>query len=291
MKKIEENTTIDKKDLKEIKIELLDYAKERINIEVENTLKKVEKRLVRRKNIKIIKRDIIIILLLALCCFLSYELYDTGFFNKYFVKEALIKEDDDKNKIEKPQEDIIKEDLKEKHKNALNNISIKKTSKYLNEYYSGNLTNELKLELTLNLIPLDKIEIDEDTFIISNIIMKEYFNNLFNSSYKASSFTYGSNKIKYLKNQEVYLTNNEIKKSDNKIKRIFTDVQENNDEVIINTVEYIVDNDKVINILTKEEVLESENDVLKNQDKLNKMEYYLTFKDGAYKLANIKEID
>ena len=57
MKKIEENTVIDKKDLKEIKLELLDYAKVRIDIEVENSLKKVEKKIVKRKNIKIIKRD------------------------------------------------------------------------------------------------------------------------------------------------------------------------------------------------------------------------------------------
>ena len=40
MKKIEENTIIDKKDLKEIKLELLDYAKVRIDIEVENSLKR-----------------------------------------------------------------------------------------------------------------------------------------------------------------------------------------------------------------------------------------------------------
>ncbi len=290
MKKIEENTVIDKKDLKEIKLELLDYAKVRIDIEVENSLKKVEKKIIRGKNIKIIKRDIMIILLLALCGFLTYELYDNGFFNKYLVKDVTtIKEDSEKQ--DKQEETLIKEDLKEKHKHALDNINIKHNSKYLNEFYSGNLTDELKLELTLNTIPTKEIEKDEDTFIVSNNIMEEYFNNLFNSSYKAISFNYGSNKIKYLKKQEVFITSNEIKKNDNKIARIITDVQEKNNEIVISTVEYIVDNNKVINILTKEEVLDNIDDVPKNQDKLNKIEYYLTFKDGAYKLANIKEID
>ncbi len=290
MKKIEENTVIDKKDLKEIKLELLDYAKVRIDIEVENSLKKVEKKIVKRKNIKIIKRDIMIILLLALCGFLAYELYNTGYFNKYLVKDVTTFKED-KEKQDKQEEPICKEDLKEKHKHALDNISIKHNSKYLNEYYSGNLTDELKLELTLNTIPTKEIEKDEDTFIVSNNIMEEYFNNLFNSSYKAISFNYGSNKIKYLKKQEVFITSNEIKKNDNKIARIITDVQEENNEVIVSTIEYIVDNNKVINILTKEEVLDNIDDVLKNQDKLNKMEYYLTFKDSTYKLANIKEID
>lgn len=286
MKKIEENKVIDKKDLKELRIEILDYAKERIDIEVENSLKKVEKKIVKRKNIKIIKRDIMIVLLLVLCSFLTYELYDMGFFNKYLVKETANKTESEE-KQDKQDEVIIKEDLKEKHKHALDNISIKSNSKYINDYYNGNLTNELKLELTLNLIPLDKIENDEENYLIDNSTMEEYFNKLFNSSYKASSFSYGSNKVKYLKKQEVYLASDEITKNESKIKKIITDVQENDDEIIISTIEYIVDNNKVINILTQEEILDNENEVLKNKDKLTKLDYYLTIRDNSYRLNKI----
>lgn len=286
-KKLEENKVIDDKTLKEIKIELLDYAKDRIDIEVENSLKKIEKKIVKRKNIKIIKRDITIIILLVLGCFLSYELYNTGYFNKYLVKEQAVEKVE---KEETPKEEIIKEDLIEKHKNALNNISIKHNSKYLSDFYSGNLTSELRLELTLNTIPTEEIEIDEDIFIISNATMEEYYKQLFDSSYKASSFTYGSNKIKYLKNQKAYLSSNEITKSTSKIKRIITDVNEVDNEVIVSTIEYIVDNDKVINILSKEEVTDNEKDVLKDKNKLNRLEYLLTIKDNNYKLKSIKQI-
>lgn len=291
-KKLEENTIMNEKDLKEIKIELLDYAKNRIDIEIENALKKVEKKIVKRKNIKIIKRDITIALLLALGCFLSYELYNTGYFNKYLVKDTVSKEvESDIETTSKEQEEIIKEDLIEKHKNALDNISIKHNSKYLSDFYSGNLTSELKLEITLNTIPTEEIEIDEDTFIINNATMEEYYKQLFDSSYKASSFNYGSNKIKYLKNQEVYLTSSDIAKSTSKIKRIITDVNEVDNEIIVSTIEYIVDNDKVINILSKEEVTENVDDVLKIKDKLNKLEYHLTIKDNIYKLKSIKQIN
>lgn len=293
-KKLEENTIMNEKDLKEIKIELLDYAKNRIDIEVENSLKKVEKKIVKRKNIKIIKRDITIALLLALGCFLSYELYNTGYFNKYLVKETITSKENESNNVEntsKEQEEVIKEDLLEKHKNVLDNISIKHNSKYLSDFYSGNLTSELKLEITLNTIPTEEIEIDEDTFIISNATMEEYYKQLFDSSYKAITFNYGSNKIKYLKNQEVYLTSSDISKSTSKIKRIITDVSEVDNEIIVSTVEYIVDNDKIINILSKEEVTENVDDVLKVKDRLNKLEYHLTIKDNIYKLKSIKQIN
>lgn len=283
-KKLEENKVIDDKTLKEIKIELLDYAKNRIDIEVENSLKKIEKKIVKRKNIKIIKRDITIIILLALGCFLSYELYNTGYFNKYLVKEQAVEKVE---KEETPKEEIIKEDLIEKHKNALNNISIKHNSKYLSDFYSGNLTSELRLELTLNTIPTEEIEIDEDIFIISNATMEEYYKQLFDSSYKASSFNYGNNKVKYLKNQEIYLISSDITKSNSKIKRIITDVKEVDNEIIVSTTEYIVDNDKVINIVSKEEVSESVDDILKVKDKLNKLEYHLIIKDNNYMLKSI----
>lgn len=294
-KRIEENTIIDKKDLKEIKIELLDYAKDRIGIEVENSFKKIEKKIVKRKNIKIIKRDITIIILLTLICFMTYELYNIGYFNKYLVKDTTtikeVEEENETSTISEEQDKVMKEDLKEKHQHALDNISIKHNSKYLNDYYNGNLTNELKLELTLNTVPTEEIEIDEDTFIINNTIMEEYYNKLFDLSYQASSFNYGSNKIKYLKNQELYLTSSEITKSTSKIKRIITDINEDNNEIIVRTIEYIVDNDKVINILSKEEITENENNVLKVKDKLNKLEYHLTNKDSIYKLKSIKQID
>lgn len=283
-KKIEEKKSINEKDLKEIKIELLDYAKNRIDIEVENSFKKIEKKIVKRKNIKIIKRDITIIILLALICFLSYELYNTGYFNKYLIKEQVVEKVE---KEETPQEEIEKEDLKEKYKDSLNNIYIKSNSKYLNDYYNGNLTNELRLELTLNTIPNEAIEKDEDTYILSNKVMEEYYSKLFDSSYKASSFNYGSNKIKYLKNQEVYLISSDITKSNSKIKRIITDVKEVDKEIIVSTIEYIVDNDKVINIISKEEVTDNEKDVLKEKNKLNRLEYHLTIKDNNYKLKSI----
>lgn len=289
-KKIEENKVINEKDLKEIKLDILDYVKSRIDIEIENSFKKIEKKIVKRKNIKIIKRDITIVLLLVLVCFMSYELYNTGYFNKYLAKNVTVSNDTQKEETNIEEQKVVKEDLLKKHKKALDNIVLNYNSKYLKDYYNGNLINELKLELTLATIPTDEMETDEETLIINSATMEKYYNQLFDSTYKAISFNYGSNKIKYLKNQEVYLASKDITKNNNKIKRFITNVDEVGNEVTISVIEYIVDNDKIINILSNEEVANSDEDILKIKDNLNKLEYHLTIKDDTYILKNIKKI-
>lgn len=284
------------KDINEIKEELLLYTKDRIDIEVQNSFKKIEKKVVNRKNGKIFRRDILIIILIGIMCFLTYELYNTGYFNKYLVKLENNTSTESKNEVLENQNNndkIVKEDLVSKHKDALNKFKISSDSIYLKDFYNGKLSNELKLYLCFSSLSKDAMQTDDGTLIINEDDLISTYKKLFNDDYQAISFNYSNLRFKYLKSQNIYLAYGELKSSKNNIKRIIKDVEENDDEIIITTIEAIVDNDKVINILTNKEIDDYKNDtsLIANQSKLNKMKYCFKLVNKEYYLENISALN
>lgn len=283
-KKNDETQALDtiKKELienfnKEIKASLIDEIDEHINkkvsIEIKNELEKSNKKLLNYKNRKIIVRDIIIIILLAVIIYLLYLLKNNNYFDKYFITnnnnqipvQETIKEEKEEIKEIKPSLD----DLKEKYSYLLNNIYLNESSTYINNLYDGNLTKEIKQYFIINTIDISN---DDDYNIIDNNVFKNTYNNLFNDSYEPLNFNYNDNLIRYISKLNSYISDKPITKEDTSIIKEIINIEENDNEIKITTIEGLKQEDKILNILSKEEICNI-TEIKDNQDKLNKLTY------------------
>ena len=271
-------------DLSGIKEELTDYIDIQLKKELNAELEKSNKRLIREKNKKIFWNNVIIIILLAIIIFLLYLLYKNNYFDKYLNNNAasntvnVSKNVDEDDFIDKEKEPTLDE-LKEKYANLLDNYIISENSIYIKDYYSANLSNELMLYLTLNRINFDDLTIYEDYNVIDEDIIKKEYESLFEDKYISVSFDYNNNKVRFLKKLNSYITDNILKKEESNIKREIIDIKVKNDSVIISTVEGLIKDNKLYNIVSNKEINSYKKDNLVSyKDKLNTVIY--TFKDG-----------
>ena len=197
------------------------------------------------------------------------------------------KEENINNKTEEPKkEEISLEDLIKKYGSYLNNIVISENSDYLNDFYEGNLTTELKNYIAFNLINLEDLEKEEDYNIIPDELVAENYKNIFEDKYVNKSFKYNGETIKYISSLKSYITDKILDSEETNIKREIIHIETKDNKVVITTVEGIVKNKKLYNVISKEEVKEYDNKKLSNYvDSLNKVSYIFN-EDG--KLENIE---
>lgn len=285
--KIEKSETV---DLKQIKEELTKYVDEKINTDFIKEIDKSNKRLIKEKNKKVFFRDIIVIILLCLSGFLSYELYRLGYFNKFMIKVDNNKNEREEsidNQIEETKkEEISLEELIKKYGSYLNNVVISENSDYLNDFYEGNLTTELKNYIAFNLVNFTDFETEEDYNIISDDLIAKSYENIFEDKYTTKTFKYNGETIKYISSLKSYITDKILDSEETNIKREIINIETKDNKVVITTVEGIVKNKKLYNVISKEEVKEYDNKKLSNYvDSLNKVSYIFN-EDG--KLENIE---
>ena len=286
----------EKADGDKIKEELERYVDEKINKTFIDELDKANRRLIREKSRKIIWKNIVILILLALCGFLLYLLFSNNYFDKYFNKNDNESSEQEKKEEKKDENDVkpsptpnptptatprvpTLDELKKEYGSLLDNYYVTDSSSYLVDFYSGNLSDDLKKYITLNTLDFDKIKKEEDYQIISNDEFKEAYESLFSDEYEASTFDYDDNKIRYVSKMDSYMTSEYLEKEDNLIKREITNIKVDGKEVIIETVEGIIKEGKLYEIINNTLVEEYKEDSLVNyKDKLNTVIY--TFKDG-----------
>ena len=272
-------------DLTGIKDELKEYVDLQIKKGFNEELEKANKRLIREKNKKIIFKNITIIILLALVCFLLFLLYKANYFNKYFTNDNVVSENvvekTEKEKVEE-KEEVTLQTLINQYSYLLDNIYIDENSIYISDYYNGKLTNEIKSYIALNNLGSEHIDNVEDYNMFSEDNFKETYLKIFND-FKNVSFDYNGNKIRYLSMMNSYISNTLITNNGTNIKREIVDIKVG-DNIVITTVEGLVIDNKLYNITDNAEILDYNNeDLNKYKNVLNKVVY--TFKDG--KLINI----
>lgn len=291
-------------DILEIKNDLVKYIDDELDKKIDSLftqkirnefieeIDNSNRRLIREKNKKIFFRNIVIILLIIIIGYLSYLLYDSGYFDKYFNKENnIVEKDNNKNNDNNSDREVIidkgdtLEELKEEYGYLLDNIIISKNSKYLNDFYNGNLSDELKKYLTLSLFNFDKLEVEDDYNIISSNTFSIAYNKLFDGDIVNSNFDYNGNKIRYFSKLDSYVTDSILIRDDSLISREITNVSVNGEEVIIEAIEGLIEDDKLYNVLTLEEIDYNGDYLTNHQDMLNKVKY--TFKND--KLISIEK--
>ena len=265
----EENIKEEKINLDGIKKELTEYVDEKIRLELVDNIENAHKKVIREKNYKILWRDFLVLLLLGICGFLVYTLYNINYFELTLNKNSNTQNtnviEENKENVEVVVEPTLDE-LKSKYSYLIDKVIISDESIYIEDFYNGNMTKELKNYLTLNLVDFDTLTVQDDYNIINEFNFTEKFKELFSSEYENSNFNYNGNSVRYIGLINSYLTNTLLVKTTTNIQREITNIVVNNNEVKITTIEGIVKDNKLFNPITKEEVEGYNNDNLSNYE-------------------------
>ena len=263
-------------NINDYKSEIDKYIKERVEKESASNSVKLYKRQLRNKSIAIFIEFIIIVCLLITGAYCAYYLYKDG----YFDNKINILDNQKSNKPTNNDVPVNKEDgptldeLVNKYSSLLDNFSIDTKCDYINDFYNGNLTDEIKEYFTYQLFDKDDIIIDDtSSFFDSNILIKAY-KLLFNDDLKLTSFKYNGISYKYLESKNMFISTS-LPTSGTKIIKEITNIEEKNDNVIITTTEGYIKDNKLYNILTNKEITEYKKDekISKYSKKLNVVTY------------------
>ena len=277
VKKVKKDTKRKKEELNlnEVKEELTIYIDKEIKKGIDDRLEKSYKKIIRQKNRKLFFKNIIILLLTALVLYLVYLLNTVNYFDN--ILKIGRKNNIETNEVETNVTNKTFSELKSEYSKLLDNIYINENSSYLKDYYNNNLTNELKSYLSLNLVDFKSLEKEDNYNIVDLSVLKESYSKIFEDSLDSVSFDYNGNKINYLNKLTSYITTSTLDRDNTNIKREIIDIKEEDNNVIITTIEGLVKDNKIFNILTNKEV-GSGNDLVKYKDKLNTVNY--TFKNS-----------
>ena len=275
-------------NIKEYKEQIDKYAKERVEVETSSqTVKTLKKQLSNKKAASAIK-SFIILCLLACIGYGVYYLYKDGYFDekkngtKCNCKETKcdVKTDTDDNKGDKDpkKEETKKEDLTKKYSYLLDNIIFDLNSNYTRDYYSGNLTNEIKEYLAYKLVDKEDIMTDDDSSYFELSDLEAAYATLFNEKLKPTSFKYNNASYSYLESKEMFVASSKPNPDKNITREIISVEKTEDDEIVITTVEGYLDGDKLYNILTNKKVTsyKTGTELVKYKNKLNVIKYTFT---------------
>ena len=255
------------------------YIKERVEKEASGNAVKYYKKKVRNKNIAIFIEFIIIVALLCAGAAGLYFFYNEGCLGtiRYERKDNSSQNNNsnENNNTENKDDDKKKlDDLINKYSYLLDNVNIDTKSDYLTEYYSGNLTNELKEYLSYQLINKNNIISDSNSSYFDAELLINSYKNLFGNSIELSDFKYNGASYKYLKNKEMFISTS-LSTEGNKIIKEITNVEESDNKVIITTTEGYIKDDKLYNVLSNKEITDYKKDdkISKYTKKLNTVKY------------------
>lgn len=285
-----DNTEIDI-DVSEIKNDLTEYMKNKIDKEVSIAVDKSSKRLIRYKNSIILRKNIVIIILLIICVFLGYNLYRISNINIDITtdtkeKKEVLKE----KKVVKEEKDINAEfeNNKKQYGHLIDDIFINDESPYIKDFYKGNLSDEVKLYLALNSIDEEKVISEDGTVYLEEDDLKKSYDNFFTSDFAPKSFEYNGLKFHFLSSKSLFVADGEFEKVKKDVSKEIIDINTSKN-IVITTVEGIIKDDKLYNIISGEEVKNYKSDNLaKYENKLTKVVYYFLKSDDVYKIDKIE---
>ena len=242
--RFEANTTI-KDDIKEQLI--ID-----VNNEIKDNIRKEQKTIIRSKNFKLFRKNIFILLLIAIIIYFGYCLWDVRYFN--FMKDK--SSTNTKKVINKEEKEEEVEIIKDKdwyitnYGYLLDNMKLDLSYDNPNIYYlytsnfdSSTIKDTIKLNLAYKFIE-NKNETDYN-YTIKEEDMKNAYIKAFGSinNYNATSFTVGCMQFYYNNNDKLYMAYKFTCDSTNPlhIKEEIKNMYEENDKIIIETVMGVYD--------------------------------------------------
>ena len=293
-----------KEDLKK---EMLSLATDEVN----NAVKREEKRFIRSKNMALLKKNILIIILLGIIGYFGYCLYDAKYF-KFMQTDCAQngscenKENDKTNENTNNEEEVVKDAAwyLKTYSYLLNSSNLKLPTDNINAYYlySGNhLLQDVKLSYLLNMayanLNTENIKTNSSSVIVNSNDLKEAFLKTFEGiEYNPTNFSYGCLDFVYNEAKDRYTAEN--KKCESEVMEII-EIPENIYEedgflyiithaVLYNNEEksvYLFDNlyEPIIENIEKDQVSE-------NTKKFNRYQYEYKIIDDNYYLEEISKL-
>jgi len=306
-KKKEVEDTVNKNEIKKELMAYVDTALEerlekaidsKVKKEVISEIEKSYKKTIREKNHKLFWKNIWLLIFLIIIGFLVYGIYNTHYYDSYVHKLFPVKEEKkesvNKDKVEEKEDtnhplDVADEptfdSLKEKYASYIDSYIISEKSIYVEDFYNGELTNELKNYISLNSMNFDKLEVEEDYNMIDGALLNKVCLELFDNC-KKESFDYNGNSARYFNKLDSYVTNSMLEREESLIQRDILDIKEDKNTVTITTIEGVVAGEELYKVSPNEYVSSYYGEGFMNyQDSLNKMIY--TFKNK--KLVSIEK--
>ena len=116
---------------------------------------------------------------------------------------------------------------------------------------------------------------EEDSLIITKDTLNDAYNILFADEFVSLSFDYNGSKIKYIKALDSYLTDKVIIKEESNIKREIIAIEVSGNNIKIKTVEGLVKDNKLYNILSNKVIRKYRQDdnIKAYEDNLNTLIY------------------
>lgn len=288
----------------EVKKELINSLDEeiskRIEFESKNKLDKMEKRIYKYKNTIIIKRNIVILLLLALVVFEAKILYDNDLLLKHKDNKNIdiVEKDNETKKEENKDKEEVKKDSKwyiDNYSYLLDNIKTNLEDNYYlykDNYKEDTIDNSVRLNMSYQLLNKENININNSVITINENNLKDAYKKIFGSldKYSAENFNNDCIQFIYNENSKAYLaidTKCDVKTTE-KIEKI-KNINEENGNIIIETIVAI--KDKNSNTLTKINGDIITDDYSNNIDEYETDKYKYTFKniDQNYYLEKIEK--
>ncbi len=262
--------------------ELKDNFVFEVKNEVKNQIIKEEKRLLRHRTGKIIRRDIVILILLGIIGFMGYLMYKDDYV--LIVKDKTVS-----SEIKEEKDESVK-DLswyKKHYSYLIDNMHLNLPCDNMNKYYLYNkdlkadeINDSIKLSLAYNLL--------EDNNKIAKKDLENAYRKLFNDSYNDASFQVDC-KVYKLKNDFYEAKNSEcLDISDYQLREEITNIYEENDNIIIETVMGVTSNNKLYNYHNLESsVSDIFDSIIDYKESLNSYKY--TFNNSKQFISIEKE--
>ena len=291
-----------------VKDDIKDQLINDINIEIKDNIRKEQKLIIRNKNFKLFKKNILILILIAVIVYFGYCLWDAKYF--WFMKskhdEIVVKKSNKENKEEQPEE-IVKDKAWyiTNYGYLLDNLKLDLSYDnpniyylYIDNYDKSNIKDTIKLNLAYKFID-NKNETDY-SFTISEDDMKNAYIKVFGSidNYNPTSFTVGCMQFYYNNIENIYTAYKFTCDSSNPlhIKEEIKDMYEDNDKIIIETVMGVYnENNKYLfnysNLYSSVAIdFDDSKSVLDYEDKLNMYKYTFNKNNDNYYFEKIEKI-
>lgn len=273
----------DKKE--EVVKELDSKIESKVEVAVNEKIKTYEKKIVKTKNYKILRRDIVIIVLLGLIIYAGYYMYKNDYFNIMINKNNII------NTPNNPQEEI-KYDSAYYIKNygyLINNIFI--NDQELLDIFKKDLitTNDISnsLKLKISYYNIKNKQNDDGNIIFSKEDILSSYQTIFNDTViNNETFTYNNTRFIYYNNMYIgyELPNEELNIKYN----IYNSYLKDKDLVFELVVGRVVDNN-IINIYD-DRIMEYNGNINDYQGLLTKYSIIFTNNNDKYYFNKIEKI-
>lgn len=271
---------------------------DQIELRVTRRMKEEEKRILRGKNGKIIRRDILILILIAIISYFSYCLYKVDYFHIRTIKEEAKTEEkipeNPANNEEEVKEEPIKIDYIKEYRYLVDNIQIEDVAifnLYNKKITKESISNELKLKIAYKNISEERLIKDEknNTITYNKEDLLESAKKIFGEGVTLNNEAFTYNNIRFIFFDDAYIGFNEDLKKTNFVYKIVDAKEEENKLIFDVLVAKISENNELLNNKNKIVIEDyQEEDLEEYKDKLSTFKISFTKENDNYIFNSIK---